>query len=178
MVEAGQKAPDFRAAAVRDGEGQLFELFTAVGSHEAAVLLFYPADFVPACTAELVAVREAAWVAETDLAVVGISGDSLFSHASYADQYDLSMPLVSDFHGGVADSYDLLVEEWEGHTQIPARATVVIDRDWNVVAVEQAGNALDHDKPAPVTRARATIRELGVEVAEPTVEYDKWAPGR
>lgn len=175
MVEAGQKAPDFRAPAVLGGEGQLFEMFTAVGTHEAAVLLFYPADFVPSCTAELVAVSEAGWSDAADLAVVGIAGDSLFSHAAYADRYDLSMPLVSDFHGGVADSYDLLVDQWEGHTHIPARATVVIDRDWNVVTVERAANPLDHERPAPVERAVDSLQSLDIDAGTPTVEYESWA---
>ena len=174
MVEIGQKAPDFRASAVRDGDGHVFELFTAVDTHEVTVLLFYPADFVPSCTAELVAVREAGWTEENGLAIVGVSADSLFSHASYADQYDLPLALVSDFHGSVAESYDLLVEEWEGHSHIPARATVVVDSDWTVRAVERVADALDHDQPAPVTRATGAIRDSGVDVAEPTVEYAEW----
>lgn len=174
MVDIGQKAPDFRAPAVVDGGGQLFELFTAVSAHEAVVLLFYPADFVPACTAELVAVSEAGWTDVGTLAVVGVSGDSLFSHAAYADRYGLSMTLVSDFHSGVADSYDLLVDEWEGHAHIPARATVVIDSDWNVAAIERAANPLDHERSAPVERAAESLQTLDVGVETPAVEYENW----
>jgi len=89
------------------------------------VLLFVPADFVPACTAEWTAVRDANWNKTPGLAVIGISGDSLFSHAAYANEFDLPFPLVSDFHGGIAETYDLLAEKWEGHSRIGRRATVV-----------------------------------------------------
>jgi len=148
MVAPGQKAPDFIAPALIDGQGTALELFVQIREHEAVVLLFAPADFVPACTAEFVAVREAGWHDTPDLAVIGLTGDSLFSHADYADQYDLPFPLVSDFHAGVADQYDLVLDEWEGHRTIPGRAAVVIDGDWEVRALERA-DPLDQSDPAP-----------------------------
>lgn len=171
MVTTGQQAPDFIRPAVVDGDVQMLELFAELREHSAVVLVFQPADFVPTGTAELRAVRDAGWQDHPELLVVGLTGDSLYSHFAYATQYDLRFPLVSDFHGGVADSYDLLLEEWEGHSDIPGRATVVIDGDWAVQTVERV-DPLDSSSPAPVERATGSLRELGLEVTRPEVAYD------
>lgn len=171
MVSLGEKAPDFIATALVGGEGVELELFKEVQAHEAVVLYVYPADFVPECTAELLAVRGAGWTANDDIAVIGLSGDSLFSHAAYADRYDLDMSLVSDFHARVAETYDLVAEQWEGHTHIPERAVVVVDGDWEVRAVERASDPLAWEKPAPVERATEALRAVGLDVETPDVTY-------
>ncbi len=171
MVRTGQKAPDFIRPAVAGGDVQMLELFAEVREHGAVVLVFEPADFVPTGTAELRAVRAAGWHDRPDLLVVGVTGDSLYSHVAYAAQHDLPFPLVSDFHGGVADSYDLLLADWEGHSDIPSRAAVVVDGDWEVRAVERV-DPLDSCSPAPVERVTDTLHELGCPVTRPTVRYD------
>jgi len=170
MVTTGQKAPDFAAPAVAEGEGRMVELFAEIQAHEAVVLLFFPADFVPACTAELVALGEAGWHTHPEIAVVGLTGDSLFSHAAYAEQYELPFPIISDFHAGIADQYDLLLGDWEGHQHIPARATVVIDGDWEVRAVEQA-DPLAEASPAPVEHVTRELDELGFDLTRPETAY-------
>lgn len=172
MVTRGQKAPDFIAPALVDGEGVMFELFEKMSTHSGVVLYFCPADFVPECTAELVAIRDAGWHTVDDLAIVALSGDSLFSHAAYANEYDLPFTLVSDFHGGVAGAYDLLADEWEGHSNIPKRAAVVIESDWTVATVEEVEDPLDRPVPAPVEVVTDTVRELGLDVDRPHVEYE------
>lgn len=171
MVRRGEKAPDFIATALVDGEGVTLELFREIQAHAATVLFVYPADFVPECTAELRAMQEAGWVDREELSVIGLSGDSLFSHAAYAEQHDLRMPLVSDFHAGVAETYDLLVEQWEGHNHIPGRAVVVIDGDWEILAVEQEQDPLAWASPAPVERAGHALQSTGLDVEQPDVTY-------
>jgi len=171
MVRTGQTAPDFIRPAVVGEDVQMLELFAELREHRAVVLAFEPADFVPTGTAELRALREAGWHDHPDLLVVGVTGDSLYSHFAYATQYDLPFPLVSDFHGGVADSYGLRLETWEGHSEIPGRATVVVDGDWEVQAVERA-DPLDSHSPAPVERAAGSLRDVGLDVARPEVQYE------
>lgn len=172
MIEEGRKAPDFISPAVEDGTATELELFRLVDGHRAVVLCFFPAHFVPTCTAELAAVRDGGWAAERDLAVVGVAGDSLFSGFAYADRFDLPFPIVADFHGSVADSYDLLADSWEAHSEIPRRATVVIDDDWTVRFAEATRDALDEVTPSPVQNATETLRDLGIEVERPRVNYD------
>lgn len=171
MVSVGQTAPDFIAPAVVDGETSELELFRLVEDHEAVVLVFSPVDFVPEPTAELVAIETAGWPNREDVAVVAVSADSLYAHDAYADRFDLSMPLVSDRHASVADTYGLRLAEFDTHTDVPARATVVLDRDWTVQHLVQAA-PLDRVTPAPVETAAEPLRKLGVGVETPTVTYD------
>lgn len=172
MVEVGQKAPDFIAPGVVEGDGRMVELFAELEATEAIVLVFAPAAFVPTTTAEFCAIRDAGWSEHPEIGVFGLSADSLFSHAAYAREYDIPFPLVTDFHGGIADSYDLLAEEWEGHRNIPRRATVVIDSNWEITLVESVPNALDEVRPAPVEQAGEVLVDLGLDVAIPTVSYE------
>ncbi|WP_434521251.1 redoxin domain-containing protein [Halorubrum sp. AS12] len=181
MIDTDATAPDFIAPAVApeaDGDGTAtraateLALFRLVEAHDAVVCCTAPATFVPTCTAEFVAVRDAGWHASDDLAVVALTGDSLYAGFAYADRFDLPFPIVADFHGGVADSYDLLADSWEGHSDIPHRATLVIDGDWTVRFAAAADDPLDRADPAPVQRATETLREIGVDAERPRVEYD------
>jgi peroxiredoxin len=172
MVGVGDTAPDFIAPAVRGEAADELALFRLVEAHDAVALLFAPATFVPACTAELAAVRDAGWGDRDDLAVAALTGDSLYAAFAYADRFALPFPVVADFHGGVAESYDLLADSWEGHSDIPRRATVVIDGDWTVRFAEATADALDRVDPAPVERATEALREIGIDAARPRVDYD------
>jgi len=172
MVTRGEKAPDFRAPLVSDGEARMFELFDVIESHTAVVLLFEPADFVPISTARLRAIEEAGWTEEDELAVICLTGDSLFSHAAYADRYDLTMPLVSDFHGGIAKSYGVCVDEWEGHMHIPGRAAFVIDDDWTVRAVQRSDLSPEQRDRAAFTALSDSIRVLGISVTDPQLSIE------
>ena len=172
MIDTGATAPDFIAPAVVDGEGTELELFRLVESHDAVVVCTAPATFVPTCTAAFAAVRDAGWHDRDDLAVAALTGDSLYAAFAYADRFDLPFSVVADFHGGVAESYDLLADSWEGHSEIPRRATVVIDGDWTVRFAEATGDALDRADPSPVQRAAEALREIGVDAARPRVDYD------
>lgn len=169
MVAVGQQAPDFRAPAFVGDGGDVLELVSEIKHNEAVVVLFAPADFVGPVTAEWLAVQEA-WGETRGLSLVALTGDSLFSHAAYADEYEVPVPMVSDFHAGIADQYDLFLDEWEGHRHIPARATVVIDGDWDVQAVERA-DPLAQDSPAPSERATRALDDLGFNLSRPAVEY-------
>ena len=172
MIGVGDTAPDFIAPAVSEETAVELELFRLVEAHDAVVLAFAPATFGPTCTAALAAVRDAGWADRGDIAVAALTGDSLYAAFAYADRFDLSFPVVADFHGGVAESYDLLAESWEGHSEIPRRATAVIDGDWTVRFAETTADALDRADPAPVRRAAETLREMGLDVDRPRVDYD------
>ncbi|ELZ44101.1 alkyl hydroperoxide reductase/ thiol specific antioxidant/ Mal allergen [Halorubrum coriense DSM 10284] len=179
MVTVGDTAPDFAAPAVGAAHGGDAErtatelaLFRLVEAHDAVVLCVAPATFVPTCTAALAAVRDAGWHDRDDLAVVALTGDSLYAAFAYADRFALPFPVVADFHGGVADSYDLLADSWEGHSAVPRRAAVVIDGDWTVRFAAATDDPLDRADPAPVERAAETLRDLGLDVDRPRVDYD------
>ncbi len=92
---------------------------------QTVVLLFYPGDDTPVCTKQFCSVRDN-WskYQATGAEVVGISMDSVKSHKTFADKYNLTLRLLSDENGEVVEKYD--VKSWlPGRS---ARAVVVIDK--------------------------------------------------
>jgi peroxiredoxin len=72
------------------------------------VLAFYPADWSPVCTSELVLIQETLEdIHSYNAEVLGVSVDSRWSHRAWAEQQHITFPLLSDFwpHGAVAQQY-------------------------------------------------------------------------
>lgn len=61
------------------------------------VIYFYPKDNTPGCTAEACSLRDGESALEAKgYKVIGISKDSIASHAKFADKYSLPFTLLSD----------------------------------------------------------------------------------
>src|SRR6185369_7293810 len=94
-------APDF---SLPDGNGAQWRLSDHRG--KVVVLLFYPGDETPICTAQLCSVRDR-WedYVATGAEVVGISKDSVESHRKFAEHHELPLRLLSDLNGAVSELY-------------------------------------------------------------------------
>jgi alkyl hydroperoxide reductase subunit AhpC len=57
--------------------------------------------------------------------LLGISGDSPFSHAAFSRAQGLNFPLLSDIHRRVIRAYDALDED----RNVAWRSTFIVDRD-------------------------------------------------
>ena len=115
----GNIAPDFT---LKDGEGNDWTLSNYKG--RTVVLLFYPGDNTPVCTAQLCSVRDH-WseYQATGAEVVGISTDTVESHDKFAEKHSLPLRLLSDADRKVSSTYDM--KSWlPGRS---ARGVVVID---------------------------------------------------
>lgn len=171
MIEIGMKAPDFSLPGIYRGEPEYYDLHRFVGRGSAAVLLFYPVDFVPTITPDLRAVGEAGWNDRDDLIAWGISSDSLFAHQEYAETRGIDLPLLSDLHVGIADGYDLVYEDWRGHAGVPRRAIVVVDDDWEVRYAWSTDDPLETPADSPLEATAETVTELlGDSVSVPQPE--------
>jgi peroxiredoxin Q/BCP len=120
----GTAADDFTLS---DGEGNAWRLADQRG--KVVVLLFYPGDETPVCTAQLCSVRDR-WedYAATGAEVVGISTNTVESHKKFAEHHDLPLRLLADVDRKVADAYG-------AQSLIPgkvARSVFVIDADGNI----------------------------------------------
>ena len=92
MLEAQMKAPDF---CLSDKDGNTVRLSDFLGKK--VVLYFYPKDNTPGCTREACAFAASyAQFRTQDIAVIGISKDSVASHLKFAQKYDLPFILLSD----------------------------------------------------------------------------------
>ena len=92
MLNVGMKAPDFT---LPDKDGKLVSLSDFLGKK--LVLYFYPKDNTPGCTRQACAFAAAYdGFKSKDIAVVGISKDSIASHLKFAQKHDLPFTLLSD----------------------------------------------------------------------------------
>lgn len=100
-LELNSPAPDFT---LPDGDGNSWRLSDHRG--KVVVMLFYPGDETPVCTAQLCSVRDR-WedYMATGAEVVGLSSDSVESHRKFAEHYSLPLRLLSDKDGAVSRLY-------------------------------------------------------------------------
>ena len=92
MLETGTKAPVFT---LNDKDGNAVSLADFAGKK--VVLYFYPKDNTPGCTRQACAFAASYEQFKTqDVAVIGISKDSVASHVKFAQKYDLPFILLSD----------------------------------------------------------------------------------
>lgn len=92
MLEAGTKAPDFTLS---DKDGNSVSLSDFLGKK--VVLYFYPKDNTPGCTRQACAFAGAYDEFKTlGAEVIGISKDSVSSHAKFAEKHSLPFILLSD----------------------------------------------------------------------------------
>jgi thioredoxin-dependent peroxiredoxin len=103
----GRKVPDFTAESTA---GQPFSLGEARG--KALVLFFYPKDATSGCTVEAQEFRELhASFRRAGAQIVGISRDSLKSHAKFRDKEALPFHLLSDPDEALCKLFDVIREK-------------------------------------------------------------------
>ena len=123
-MEIGQQATDFT---LKDGDGNDWTLGNQRG--KTVVLMFYPGDNTPVCTAQLCSVRDH-WseYQATGAEVIGISTDTVESHKGFAEKNSLPLRLLSDADRKVSEMYDM--KSWlPGRS---ARGVVVIDKEGKI----------------------------------------------
>jgi peroxiredoxin Q/BCP len=131
-VEVGQPAPAFTL----DTERGPVSLDSLKG--QIVVLYFYPRDMTPGCTTEACDFRDAyGELTRLGAIVIGVSTDSLESHARFQAKHQLPFLLASDPDAEVARLYGV----WKEKTLYGKksfgieRSTFVIDRDGIVRAI-------------------------------------------
>ena len=125
MLEVGVMAPDF---ALPDKNGETVRLSDFRGKR--VVLYFYPRDNTPGCTRQACAFAKAYDAfREKDIAVIGISRDSVASHLKFAEKYDLPFVLLADPELQAIEAYGVWQEKklYGKVSMGVVRATYIID---------------------------------------------------
>ncbi|MFN3604333.1 MAG: peroxiredoxin [Leptonema sp. (in: bacteria)] len=100
MLKLNEKVQNFE---LLDEEGKTFKLYE---QKKPLLLVFYPGDDTPVCTAQLCDYRDGIQeFRDLEIQVIGISKDSIVSHQNFKKKYNLPFPLLSDPDGKVADSF-------------------------------------------------------------------------
>lgn len=142
-IEPGQRAPDFTLSA---DDGRKVRLGDLKG--KPVVLYFYPKDDTPGCTREACAFRDQqAKLKEFGAAVLGISPDSVESHAKFRDKYSLNFPLLSDPQHKIAEQYGAWREKnMYGKQSLGIqRSTYLIDAEGKVARLWKRVTVDGHD---------------------------------
>ncbi len=131
MLETGTKAPDFT---LPDQNGKLHSISEYGGKK--VLLYFYPKDNTSGCSKQAVSYSERiAEFEKKNVAVVGISKDSVASHKKFEANHDLKFTLLSDADRTVIEAYDVWKEKKMcGKTSMGVvRTTYLIDENGTVI---------------------------------------------
>ncbi len=96
-------ATDFK---LKDQNGEMVSIKDYLGKW--IVLYFYPKDDTPGCTTEACNFRDARddIIKLNDTVIIGVSKDSVASHAKFTKKYDLNFKLLSDPEHKVIGAYN------------------------------------------------------------------------
>lgn len=101
MVDVGDTAPDFTLPSDTDGDVTLSSL-----RGRRVVLYFYPKDNTSGCTLQACDLRDSLPSFDAaDAVVLGVSPDSVASHARFREKHGLNFLLLADEDHAVADAY-------------------------------------------------------------------------
>ncbi|MBE9135852.1 peroxiredoxin [Nodosilinea sp. LEGE 07088] len=125
QIPLGDLAPEFTLP-TNSGNG---EVALADFRNQWVVLYFYPRDFTSGCTVEAQRFqRDIAEYQARNAQVIGISADSVESHAEFCDAEGLEFPLLSDPKGAVSKAY----RSWLGAMSL--RHTYIVGPDGTIQA--------------------------------------------
>jgi peroxiredoxin Q/BCP len=132
MLNQGDSAPDVRFATA-DGTASVADF-----AGRKLIIYFYPKDDTSGCTREAQDFTALAdEFAAIGASLIGISKDSLASHAKFQAKYGLKVTLGSDADGAVCDAFGTWVEKsMYGRTYMGIeRATFLIGADGKIARI-------------------------------------------
>lgn len=156
-VKVGDKAPVFESV---DDAGKAWKSADHVGK-KVLVVYFYPADLTGGCTKQACAFRDdMGKLADKNVEVVGVSGDSVANHQVFKKLHKLNFPLLADEKGDVAKAFGVPLrkggvakgKDVDGkdveltRNVTTARWTFVIGKDGTIVHKNIAVKAADDSK--------------------------------
>jgi len=126
MIRVGEKLPDF-CLNDQNGKEHCREDF----KDKRLVMFFYIKDNTPGWKKEAVAFQKQLKTLEgLNTKIVGISNDSVESHQKFAEEYDLTYPLLADVDKKLAKKFDVV-----NLVGIYKRSTFIISKEQKIMKV-------------------------------------------
>ena len=131
MLKTGTKAPEFT---LPDQNGEMHTLSDYRGKR--VILYFYPKDSTSGCTAQACGFAERyPQIQEKGAVVLGISKDSVKSHARFAENNSLPFTILSDPDLEVIRAYDVWKAKklYGKESMGVVRTTYLIDEEGTII---------------------------------------------
>ena len=136
-IQVGTKAPDFTLKSKNASGVTDVKLSNNFGKKN-TVLLFFPLAFTGVCTQEMCDITSGiSAYSGLNADVIGISVDSPFAQAAWAQKEKIGITLASDLNKKTAEAYGTLLPDLLGLGAVSARAAFVIDKNGVVQYSEQ-----------------------------------------
>ena len=129
MPSVGDMAPDFTLTAHDKSPVTLSDL-----RGRRTILAFYPAAFTGVCTKEMCTFSDGmSGLSSSGASILGISVDSPFSNAAFAEANGIGFPLLSDVHREAVDAYGVSLSDFviPGYT-VAQRSIFVVESDGSI----------------------------------------------
>ena len=141
-IPVGSKAPDFTLKSKTPADVEV-KLSNNHGKKN-TVLLFFPLAFTGVCTKEMCDITSGlGGYSDLNADVIGISVDSPFAQAAWAQKENIKITLASDLNKSVTKAYDVVFPMLAGVGDTSARAAFVIDNQGVVQYSEQTPTPKD-----------------------------------
>ena len=128
-IKVGDNIPEI---VLKNQEGDAFDLKTETEGKN-VVLFFYPKDDTPGCTAQACSFRDQFEdFKDANAVVIGISGQSVESHKSFAEKHRLTYTLLSDEGNKIRKKFGVPTNFFG---LLPGRVTYVIDKSGKVIYI-------------------------------------------
>ena len=150
MLKNGDIAPDFT---LLDSDGNTVSLSDFKGNK--VIIYFYPKDDTSGCTKEACNFRDNySQLKEKNVAVIGISKDSVSSHVKFKNKYDLPFILLSDPNHQVIETYGAYGEKkMYGRTYMGTiRMTYLVSEEGLILKI--------YDKVKPDKHVEEILKDL------------------
>ena len=161
-INVGDKAPDFTLTTIGENGPELVTLSEQTAGSK-TVLLFVPAAFTGVCTDEFCSLSEGLnEYEELGAKIFGISGDSPFAQAAWAEKEGIKLTLLSDYEHDVAKAYGVAYDSFLPEKNLPfggvaKRSAFVIDGEGTVRYAEVNDNPGDLPDFAKVKEALQSL---------------------
>ena len=148
MPKTGDTAPPF-AGTDQNGHSVTLADFTDKTN---LLLYFYPKAMTSGCTKEACGFRDRLGDLQTNnVAVVGVSFDSVAKQKEFAEKFGLNFPLLADTNGVITAAYDVKMPM----LKLDKRVSFLIGKDGKILHVTDAMNPQTH-----FDEMKAAIAEL------------------
>lgn len=130
LLKVGDDAPDFT---LKTSTGEEFRLSDLRGLLR-VMMIFYPKDFTPVCTDQLIQVRKnITHIRKAGVEPVGVNPDDADSHERFREAHALNFELLVDEDAAVAKAYGAIKPGGEGIL----RSVFVVGRNGKVIFAQE-----------------------------------------